>query len=149
METFGYKNAYKFQGVVDCAYPLIALGAIGAIYIFVVMDSGGMFAMKDWTPFAAIGLAAWFIYELYQASKLFSFNVKISDAGIQVGKSTFHSWDQVEKAEFHGFQIGSKAVITLHLKSNEELKIPAAIDHLEYIQGIIENKVQNIINPKE
>jgi len=147
METFGYKGGMKFQAILSCAYPVIALGGMGALYFFVVRDSSGMFEMKDWAPLAAVGIFIWLIYEIYKVSRMCSFSVRISDEGVGVGKSEVYAWDQVERAEFHGLQFGTSPVITLHLRSGETLKIPAAIDHLPYIQGIIENKVENIVNP--
>ena len=146
MERFGYKGVYKFQAIMNCGYPAIGLGGMGAMYFFVVRDSGGMFQMKEWAPQAFLGLLGWLAFEVYRTARRFSFSLQISEEGIQVGSGPFRPWDQVSRAEFHGLQFGSSSVITLHLQSGEEVNIPAAIDHLPYIQGIIENKVQNVAN---
>jgi len=146
MEQFVYKGAYKFQGIMSCGYPVIAIGGIGAMYIFVIRDSGGMldFEHKEFMPLILIGLVGWLIYEIYSLSKRFSFKLRISDDGIQVGDSGFCNWEKITKAKFHGLQFGKDAVITLYSESGGTLEVPAAIDHLQYIQGIIESKVDNI-----
>ncbi|MBE0536662.1 MAG: hypothetical protein IH624_13430 [Phycisphaerae bacterium] len=146
MERFGYNGWYKMQGVMSCGYPVIALGGLGAMYLFVIRDSGGMFEFEGWVPLAAIGLMGWVAYEVWGLSKRFAFKLCISDEGIQVGDGPVHKWEEISKATCHGMGFGKQAVITLLCASGEELKIPAATDHLKYIQGIIMKKVQVVEN---
>jgi hypothetical protein len=146
MEEFGYKGGYKFHGAWQCGYPLIGLGGIAA---FLPLVRDGYAEFKAWAPLLVIGLIGWLIYEIIKVSSRFKFLLRISEEAIQVGDGPKVEWENVERAEFHGFGFGKTPIITLVTQSGEKIEIPAAIQNLQYIQGIIQKKVADIKQPTD
>ncbi len=110
MEEFGYKGGYKFHGAWQCGYPLIGLGGIAA---FLPLVRDGYAEFITWVPLLVIGLIGWLIYEIVKASSRFKFLLRISDKAIEVGDGPKVEWENVERAEFHGFGFGKTPIITL------------------------------------
>ncbi len=144
MDKFGFNGNYRFQAIMSCGYPLIALGGVAAYYFLLIRDGAAQFT--EMAPLIVLGLVAWLAYELFKLYQRFSFSIGLSEEGIQMQDEPLVKWQEISSAQFHGKQFGSTSIITLFPKNGEPLKIPAAINHLQVIQGMIENKVPDITN---
>jgi len=136
-ERFEYTGAFKFRAFWQAVYP----GAMLAIMAW--MATIDVFEFKWWAPLAALGLAAWMVFELVKAFRAMRFAVSLTDEGIEVdGQSA--RWSEIERAELRRLGIGSTPVIRLHTAAGAVLSIPAATSSLPYIAGVVRGRVTSV-----
>jgi hypothetical protein len=142
METFSYNTSFKIHRTIQCAWPLIILGALIA-YSLVLADYGGGisgFLSEGWMPLILIGSLCWLILEIVWTVKVLGFSVELTEESIRVGKKEI-SWKDIVNADYK-IAIGKKPAIILST-SSDELRIPGAIKGLDYIKGVIKRQVKS------
>lgn len=149
MGTFHYSKSFRARRVMSCGYPVILLVALLVYWLALVLPSKGsvvVFEFKWWVPLFAIGLVIWFIYELSRAIKDFKFSVTVSDDSIRVGEMS-RPWSEIRRAQFKR-AFGRDAAIILYDNTNKRIEIPASIESLAYIKGVIEAHVEEVSQPE-
>ena len=142
METFSFDTSFKIHRAIQCVWPLIILGALIA-YSSVVSDFGGDvsgYFSEGWMPLILIGSLGWLILEIVWTVKVLGFSVELSEESIRVGKKEI-PWEDIVNAEYKT-AFGKKPSIILST-SSDELRIPGAIEGLDYIKGVVKRKVKS------
>lgn len=138
MEEFKLKKAFIVSKSLGALYPLIAM--IGLLVII----SSDVMELSEKGPFILAGLVGWFGFEVWRASTYFKYKVAVNDETIQINNDTAVAWNQIAKAKLNGLRFGMDPVMQLTTQDNRELKIPAAINGINYIRGFIEKHVSQI-----
>ncbi len=141
MESFGYRTSYRYLGFVSSLRPVAALVGLGVLYFILVAPGKAKF--EWWVPLAALGLVGWLVWDLVEAVQRAKFRIAVSEDSIQIGNAEAVRWQDVERADL-GAGLGKDAVITLHTKSGSKVCVPAAIEGLPYITGVVRKHVESI-----
>ncbi|OGP95785.1 MAG: hypothetical protein A2157_17800 [Deltaproteobacteria bacterium RBG_16_47_11] len=146
MEKFGYNKAWKGHKFMACGYPIIGLLAILAYWVFLMLPSKGSAVrveFKWWIPLLAIALAVWAVRGIKKFRTTIRFSVELSDDSIRIGDEGAR-WNDITKIDFSN-AIGEDVAITLHTSDGKAMRIPAAIERLQYIKGFIESHTKDAI----
>jgi hypothetical protein len=112
-----------------------------------VVGNAGDFLSEGWMPVILIGSVVWLTYEVVRTVQACSFSVEISDDSIRIGKTVI-PWADVAGADFTA---GKSSAVVLRSKSSGGFKIPANIEGLDFILGVLKARVPGaaIVNPQQ
>lgn len=142
MRTFSYRTSFKVYRVVRCGWPLGLLGAT-LVYTAVLANTSGAiltFLTRGWMPVILLGSLIWLALESVQTLGVFQFSVELFDDSIRVGDVTAR-WSDIIDAEFTGAGWTGPAIF-LHRQYARSLRIPAAVEGLDYISGVVKDQIR-------
>jgi hypothetical protein len=146
MDRFGFTAGYRGYRVLLCTWPLIGLGAVAAFWILLAGPSKKgdviQFELPWWVPLFIVALLVWLVCDVARAIGTFSFSVGVSEDRILVGARSV-AWTDVQKAEIRTAG-GEQPAIVLYLEGDEKIGIPAAVQGLGYLKGLVQRKIQNV-----
>jgi hypothetical protein len=136
MEFFRIRSIYRIYLIIKCLYPLLV---VCAPIVIILIFSGQISSSYDilLVLFILAGLV-WLFFDIRKVIRVSRFNVAISDEFIRVG-GVEKKWASIRSAEHLQPTGMMKPIILLH--TDEDLKIPAAMDGLPYIRASIEKHV--------
>ncbi len=137
MDEFKLKKGMLVSRSVQIGYPLVALGGIIALMVLVDMR------LTEAGPLIIVGLLGWLGYEIWRTYGHFTYRICVDDQQIDVNGKAY-PWSQISKARINSIRFGMDPLIILITQDGGKVKIPAAIDGLNYIEGFVVKHVGHI-----
>ncbi|MCB1195645.1 hypothetical protein KDK77_05625 [bacterium] len=138
-EYFKYRKIIVFHTVLNAVYPMVLL--IGSIAIGVLAGDSQYLSLAWWYPLFVTGIFIWLVYNLINLVRDISFSVAVSEQGITV-KKKFVQWNAVSDYSQNDNAIGKDCAIELKLNDGTLMKIPAGLDGLPYVRGVINVNIE-------
>ena len=138
-EQFRLRKIIKFRTILNALYPAVML--VGGIALGMVASSSNFMEVKWWFPLFILGAGVWLIYDVVKIVQDVSFYVEVSDEGITIN-NTSARWEDIKEIQENPNAIEKKAAVVLDLNNGSVLQVPAGLDGLPYVRGVITSKVE-------